>query len=61
MIRFLTPMIAPSLAGERPGGGPDSVTLVRDGRPVSTIVTADDPAPSARRAAADLGMGSQVS
>src|SRR4051812_46805293 len=56
MIPSLFLIAALSLIDEKPGGGPDSVTLVRDGRPSCTIVTADRPTPSAQQAAADLQM-----
>ena len=36
------------------GTTPNAVTLVTDGRPAATIVTASDPTPSAALAAAEL-------
>jgi hypothetical protein len=41
---------------DKPGNGSDAVTLVCDGQPACTIVTTDDPTPSAREAVTDLQM-----
>lgn len=54
MIPTLTVMAAVALLGEANDGGAGPVVLVREGKPACTIVTADDPSPSAREAADDL-------
>src|SRR4051794_31669475 len=56
MIRSLLLLATLSLVDEKSGGGPEAVTLVRDGRPSCSIVTADNPTPSARQAASALQM-----
>jgi hypothetical protein len=56
MTRLLILVTAIVLLGEQAGAGSDAVTLVRDGRPASVIVTADEPTPAARQGASDLQM-----
>jgi hypothetical protein len=56
MVPHLMLLAALAFLDEKPGQGLDAVTHVRDGRPVCTIVTANDPNPAAREAATDLQM-----